>query len=195
MKLRITLPEKAPFEVDVQGDEVTIGRAPNCDVVVPSGYVSKAHLRLFRGLVALDLGAINGTFLTGGQRLEGAGLLTDGQVTLGPENILVEVLDAGLETPATDGDAGSRELQARIAGLEHELEELRNDNDYLHLQVETMRKAEATRAAVEELSKAQLRKQGKDIGELEELTKAYTEVLQNLQRNIDTRMRKKTPHS
>ena len=197
MKLRITLPDQEPFEVEVPEDHATLGRASTCDVVVPSPYVSKAHVRLFRGLVALDLGSINGTFHSGGKRLEGASLLTDGQFTIGPENILVEILDADAEAAeGEDVEKKLREIQAANAGLEHELEELRADNEFLRLQVETMRKADATRSAVEELSKAQLKKQGKDIGEFDRLTEAYTEVLKKLQTDIDSRLKnkKRTTH-
>lgn len=193
MKLRITLPDQEPFEVEVPKEQITLGRASTCDVVVPSPYVSKAHLRLFRGLVALDLGSINGTFLPGGKRLEGASLVTDGHVTIGPENIRVDILEPE-EKQNDELEKKLRELQAINAGLEHELGELRNDNDYLRLQVESMRKADATRTAVEELSKAQLKKQGKDIGEFDRLTKAYTEVLKKLQTDIDSRLKKRTAH-
>jgi len=193
VKLRITLPGQEPYEVEVPEEHATLGRAATCDVVVPNPYVSKSHLRLFRGLVALDMGSINGTFLSSGKRLEGASLVVDGQLTIGPEKILVEVLTPEAERK-DETETKLHELMAVQAGLEHELEELRTDNDYLRLQVETMRKADATRTAVEELSKAQLKKQGKDIGEFDRLTKAYTEVLKKLQNDIDSRLRKRAAH-
>lgn len=192
MKLRITLPDKEPFEVDVPGDEATIGRSPDCDVVVPSPFVSKAHLRLLRGLTVLDLGSSNGTFLSDGRRVEGARLVSDGQLSIGPENIQIEVLDQP-ESGAADGEGTSvRELQAVAAGLEQELEHARHENDYLRVQVESLRKADATRTAVEELSKAHLRKQGKDLDEFDRLTSVYTDVLKKLQADIDTRIKKPT---
>ena len=191
MKLRITLPDKDPFEVDVPKDQATIGRASDCDVVIPSPFVSKAHLRLYRGLVALDLGSSNGTFLAGGKRVEGASLVPNGRLSIGRENVLIEVLDQ--ESDSADGKgAKMHELQAINASLGHELEETRHENDYLRIQVESMRKAEATRSAVEELSKAQLKKQGKDVEEFDRLTSAYTEVLKKLQADIDTRLKERT---
>ena len=191
MRLRITLPDKAPFEVDVPEDQATIGRGPECDVVIPDPFVSKAHLRLFRGLVVLDLGSSNGTFLGGGERVEGGRLVPEGKLSIGPDNIRIEVLDA--KPDSTGGESAKlRELQAINAGLQQELEQARNESDFLRTQVETMRKAEATRSAVEQLSKAQLRRQGTDLDEFERLTSAYTEALKKLQENVDRQLEKRT---
>jgi len=187
VKLRITQPGQEPFEVEVPEDHATIGRGADCDVVVHDPFVSKAHLRLYRGLVVLDLGSSNGTFLEGGKRVEGASLVPNGRVTLGPESLLVEVLDATPAAPAGE-TREMRELRAVNASLAHEVEQTRQENDYLRTQVETMRKAEATRAAVEELSKAHLKRQGKDLDDFERLTAAYTQVLKKLQADIDSRL-------
>jgi len=103
------------------------------------------------------------------------------------------VLDAG---PAKGADpAELRVLQGRAAGLQHEIEELQNENAYLRLQVESMRKADATRSAVQELTMAELMKQGKDVEEFERLQKSYTEVLQRLQTDIDGRVKKRAEPS
>lgn len=178
------------------GDQATVGRSPDCDVVVANPFVSKAHLRLFQGLVALDLGSANGTFLAGGERLEGAAQVPSRKLTLGKEDVVIEVLDAESEADGPSEAASElRELRGRAAGLQHELEELQNENEYLRLQLESMRKADATRAAVEELSKAQLMKQGKDVEEFERLQQSYAEVLQRLQTDIDGRLKKRErPH-
>ena len=192
LKLRITLPDSDPFEVEVAGEEATLGRSPDCDVVVKNPFVSKTHLHLLRGLVAVDRASANGTFLEDGMRVEGAVLVTGGRVTIGKEDVLVEVLDEEAEGGMAPEEAAElRELRGRTAGLEHELEELRNENAYLRLQVESMRKANATRAAVEELSKAQLMKQGKSVEEFERLQQSYTEVLQRLQTDIDDRLKQR----
>jgi pSer/pThr/pTyr-binding forkhead associated (FHA) protein len=49
------------------GEELTIGKAPDCDLVVTDDeYLSRRHVRLIRseGKVVLeDLGSANGTFL------------------------------------------------------------------------------------------------------------------------------------
>ncbi|MGD2143434.1 MAG: FHA domain-containing protein [Anaerolineae bacterium] len=49
-------------------DRVTIGRAPDCDVVLPRRQVSRHHARIERdedGYVLRDLGSKNGTYLNG----------------------------------------------------------------------------------------------------------------------------------
>jgi len=55
--------------VGIAGDEASIGRGYENDVIVDDPYVAACHLRVFRDdagqLVAEDLGGINGTFLDG----------------------------------------------------------------------------------------------------------------------------------
>ena len=57
------------------GNEITIGRAPNCTIMIPDDtYVSQLHARIYRtadGLVVEDLGSTNGSYLNGG-RVHGA---------------------------------------------------------------------------------------------------------------------------
>jgi pSer/pThr/pTyr-binding forkhead associated (FHA) protein len=47
-------------------DELTVGRAPGCQVTIDDSYVSQLHARIFRRdgtLYVEDLGSTNGTFL------------------------------------------------------------------------------------------------------------------------------------
>jgi hypothetical protein len=50
-------------------NEITIGRAPNCTIMIPDDtYVSQLHARIFRtadGAVVEDLGSTNGSYLNG----------------------------------------------------------------------------------------------------------------------------------
>lgn len=53
------------FELD---DEITIGRAPGCKVLVEDTFVSQLHARVFRRdtqVLLEDLGSTNGTFCNG----------------------------------------------------------------------------------------------------------------------------------
>jgi pSer/pThr/pTyr-binding forkhead associated (FHA) protein len=55
-------------------ERVTIGRAVDCDIVLPKRQVSRRHARIERvddGYVLRDLGSKNGTYVNG-QRVEGA---------------------------------------------------------------------------------------------------------------------------
>ena len=48
------------------GDEVTVGRAAGCQIIVDDNYVSQLHARLFLRdgqLLVEDLGSTNGTYL------------------------------------------------------------------------------------------------------------------------------------
>lgn len=51
------------------GTEITIGRAPNCTIMIPDDtYVSQLHARLFRngdGTWVEDLGSTNGSYVNG----------------------------------------------------------------------------------------------------------------------------------
>jgi Response regulators consisting of a CheY-like receiver domain and a winged-helix DNA-binding domain len=62
--------------------EITIGRAPECEIQIPDRQVSRYHARIFldQDLVELeDLGSKNGTFI-GNKELEGKVDLTDGTI-------------------------------------------------------------------------------------------------------------------
>lgn len=78
----------------VDGDELTIGRAPGCAVLLDDPTVSSLHARLTRrgGDVVLDdLGSRNGTLLNG-RRLKAPTALSPGdRVGVGP-NVELEVL-------------------------------------------------------------------------------------------------------
>jgi pSer/pThr/pTyr-binding forkhead associated (FHA) protein len=51
-----------------------VGRGPSCDVIIDEPFVSKQHLRILHGTVAIDLKSSNGTFIDG-RRLTQAVLL------------------------------------------------------------------------------------------------------------------------
>jgi hypothetical protein len=79
--------------VQIALDPITIGRHPDCDVVLPNEEVSRQHAEVRReedGFVLVDLGSLNGT------KVNGAGVraprqLQDGDViTIGAHNIRFE---------------------------------------------------------------------------------------------------------
>jgi hypothetical protein len=79
--------------VQIALDPITIGRHPDCDIVLPNEEVSRQHAEVRReedGFVLVDLGSLNGT------KVNGAGVraprqLQDGDViTIGAHNIRFE---------------------------------------------------------------------------------------------------------
>ncbi len=104
LKLRVVQPGSAPVVHEFAGDEAVVGRAPECDVVVPEGYVSKRHTKILAGLVLVDLGSSNGTFVDGSAIGEPV-LLTDSSFRLGSEPT-----DAVIEVEHIGGLAGTAEL-------------------------------------------------------------------------------------
>lgn len=93
--------------------EVTIGRGPDCTVVLPDPAVSRRHARISQSAVE-DLGSLSGTYLDGG-RVAGRAPLHDGaRLRLGDTELLVAAVRdplASLRTivvPAGTEAAGSR---------------------------------------------------------------------------------------
>lgn len=107
--------------VHVDGDVAIVGRTPQCDVVVGENYVSKQHLKIFQGVVVVDLGSANGSFIDD-EPILAPTLLSDRSVRLGKGDLTLEVETfTGLDTIPQDGGAGA----ARVAQLESENLELR----------------------------------------------------------------------
>lgn len=66
----------------LKGEDLLIGRAPDCDVILPDRQVSRHHARISRsdgGYVVEDLGSKNGTHVNG-SAIEGPAVLQDGDV-------------------------------------------------------------------------------------------------------------------
>ncbi len=80
--------ERKRFEIpEGQGPaELILGRAPDCQIVIPSAAVSRRHARLRRldeGLVIEDLGSSNGTFVNGEKISTPKGLKDGDRISFG----------------------------------------------------------------------------------------------------------------
>jgi hypothetical protein len=65
-RLRIVEPASARGRTFTLADELTLGRAPGCQISLDDTYVSQLHARLFRKegvLYVEDLGSTNGTYV------------------------------------------------------------------------------------------------------------------------------------
>jgi pSer/pThr/pTyr-binding forkhead associated (FHA) protein len=95
--------------IDVPKGELTLGRAPSCNVVLASGLISKVHARVQRTpnqVVLQDLQSINGTFVNG-SRVDSVVVLKNGdRINLGG----VRELKVGV-----DGNAALEPSSAAIA--------------------------------------------------------------------------------
>jgi hypothetical protein len=133
LKIVVIQPGQPDQEVLVPGETATIGRVDPCDVVVDRPFVSKQHVRILHGTVAIDLGSSNGTFV-GGRRMTEAVLLEGRTLALGQQGVelRVEVPSEALETAtAADGDlenlrSGYVLLEAELATLKRELAQARD---------------------------------------------------------------------
>jgi pSer/pThr/pTyr-binding forkhead associated (FHA) protein len=67
-QLKLIEPKELAGRLFSLDDEITIGRAPGCKVLVEDTYVSQLHARVFRRdtqVLLEDLGSTNGTFCNG----------------------------------------------------------------------------------------------------------------------------------
>ena len=96
--------EPQRFEMPDAATEITIGRAVDCQWVIPSGAVSRRHAVLRRRgaeLVVEDLGSSNGTMVNG-QRLTGPRALRDqDKLQLGAVEIRVVIPEPPMQSDAT----------------------------------------------------------------------------------------------
>ncbi len=121
-------------EVKVPGNIARVGRAPGSELHLPQSYVSKKHLRVIKGIVIVDLGSSNGTYLDG-KRIKDPVVYTGGEIRIGDGDVFMTVsLDDVAEQlttperpapPAADSGEVQRlqVLQDDIARLEVELRE------------------------------------------------------------------------
>jgi serine phosphatase RsbU (regulator of sigma subunit)/pSer/pThr/pTyr-binding forkhead associated (FHA) protein len=68
VSLHIVPAEGQPFEHELRGDSLVIGRAGGCDLALADPFLSRQHSRIFRvgeRLFVEDLGSRNGTFVNG----------------------------------------------------------------------------------------------------------------------------------
>lgn len=145
IKLSLQQANQPETQVQVDANVATIGRAQGVEVLIQQPYVSKRHVRLLRGLVLVDLGSSNGTFV-GGKRISEPTLLTGNEFQLGEGDITVRVLDMDADQgsstlAAAGGDAGA-ELEAlrdRLAERDEELKAAHAIVDRLHSKTEGLR--------------------------------------------------------
>jgi pSer/pThr/pTyr-binding forkhead associated (FHA) protein len=102
--LVIRITGTAPWEVDLEGKESTVGRSPDCDIVLDADGVSREHARFLMSggrVVVEDLESRNGTFVND-ERVEKRALLSGDRVRLGP----AVQLDFTGDEPAAKRGAG-----------------------------------------------------------------------------------------
>lgn len=147
--------------VEVAGESAVIGRAAECDVVVAQPFISKRHIQILQGFVVLDLGSRNGTFLDG-RKIDGAEVIGARRLTLGRNDLLVEIeaLDASTQPPVADSmmtllgpsfaaEDGERDAAPRAAGAMPSAAEaaLRESNQELRAEVDRLRAELQSRAS------------------------------------------------
>jgi hypothetical protein len=108
--LLIQQPDGSIHEVSLQAEQIVLGRAAECDVVVEGRLISRQHARVSRvGAVYTleDLGSHNGTTVNG-RSVSGPWMLRDGDI--------IELGGVGRLT-FVDGDATSTRPQAPAVGV------------------------------------------------------------------------------
>jgi hypothetical protein len=100
IKLQVRQAQQPKLEIVVEGNSATIGRTAGCDVVVNQPYVSKRHLRIYKGVVVIDLGSSNGSFIDG-QRISEPTLLDGRELRLGDGDAYISVAADDADGPRT----------------------------------------------------------------------------------------------
>jgi len=101
------------FERELDDDDCVLGRAAECDVVLPDPGVSRRHARVElgdEGWVVQDLGSGNGTFLNT-ERVQRARLFDGDIITLGSSTVVFVAPDIG-PRPAQDAPEATGEGRA-----------------------------------------------------------------------------------
>ena len=124
-------PDRPPLRIKIDGNRAFVGRAAHCDVVIEEEFVSKQHLALLQGIIAVDQ-STNGSFLDG-VRLNGPTVIGTKPISIAQTDITVRV---------------EGEPQAAIAGGDAELVALRGQVDTLLRQVDELQAAAAAAAGV-----------------------------------------------
>ncbi|MEM9379940.1 MAG: FHA domain-containing protein [Planctomycetota bacterium] len=130
---------------EVEGNEATIGRARDCDVVVPNVHVSGRHAKILSGLVVMDLKSTNATFVEGA-KIQGAAVAPAGEFQLGGE-VRVRVEDTARD--ALDDAFGVMPEMTVVAGHPSPQENLRGELD------EERRRSARLQGELDELRRAQ----------------------------------------
>ncbi len=146
IKLRLLRPGEPDENITVQGECVMIGRSLECDVRIDQPYVSKRHVRIFKGYVVIDLDSRNGTYIEG-VRITEPTLLDGTRISLGDQDAIVEILrdDDEAMSPSLSLDAvaeierlrkRNQELSQLVMHLEDELADARRNEPNLDETVE-----------------------------------------------------------
>lgn len=158
MYVLLERPGMPPRRIKVEGDKALVGRAPHCDVVIEEDFVSKQHLLLLRGIVAVDQ-STNGTFLDG-ERIAPAVVLGTRAANLAQSDITIRVEEESQPATAqpTAVDPGLRAEMAKLQALVQDLEQAKRDAvaavEAEVLRVAAMRQEnDSLRAKVDELEK------------------------------------------
>jgi hypothetical protein len=100
--LEVREPGRAARRLPVTGASFSIGRAPECELVLRDSRVSRRHARLMARdgvLVLTDLGSTNGTRVNG-HRISEVVLGSGDRVQIGETSLIVEAARAGAEARA-----------------------------------------------------------------------------------------------
>jgi len=110
--LQVTPAEGEPFDHEISGKTLFVGRSTHCDVTIADRFLSRRHARLFdsgEGWRIEDLGSRNGTFINGRQVEQPAPIQAGDVIALSASLIKVQAMlevdapsDAVTDVPSTD---------------------------------------------------------------------------------------------
>ena len=120
--LQITPAEGEPFDYEIDGDVLFIGRSTHCDITIADRFLSRRHARLFDSGTSWqieDLGSRNGTFINGRQVEQPTSIHAGDVIALSASLIKVQLMRA-VDTPSdvvTDVPSTDRLLRSAVEVL------------------------------------------------------------------------------
>ncbi len=114
LQVRVIRPGASPQVMSVPKDVAVIGRAPDCDVVIDDPEVSRRHTRVIQGLVAIDLGSRNGTWVNE-QKISEPSLVGSRRLRIGQGERAIDVLFEGAGAAPEPADFGEMTIGAGSA--------------------------------------------------------------------------------
>jgi len=121
-RFQVTPAEGEPFDYEIDGDVLFVGRSTNCDITIADRFLSRRHARLFEsdtGWQIEDLGSRNGTFING-RRVEQPTDIQAGDVIAISASMIKVQLGPAASSPsgvATDVPSTDRFLRSAVEVL------------------------------------------------------------------------------
>ena len=154
--LEVYLPEREPLIVPLKPGVLSIGRGEDCDIQIPSKFVSSRHTSIELAAIVSDLGSTNGTWV-GDDRVESRPLRDGESFHFGWRDqvrlkLHLEEGAASTGTAALPDEARDAVVREELAQERSIVREQKKEIDRLHARIAELEAREADEATAAELT-------------------------------------------